>query len=489
MRGVFHRIADDHCRSLADRQRIEQRARTEPDLSADDREGAGRVDVVDRSVGAGDGRRAGTDEGLLIERIGIGVVGENVERLDLVLADDIGVRVGDGRRVVAVEGDRSRRRSNAEGAGAVRGTVNREVGGAADLTRGFVPGVVGEGGNRDAGRREADVVVGVEQKRGAVARDERIPDGPIGRPLPAADAAGRGDRDALRRVVIDIGDAREERRHLLAGLQAVGERNGIGLDFRGVVGAVNGDGDRLRVRARAIRTNRVVIEGYRGGLAGGELLIGLGRVEDVGAVGLEIEVGACRRIEPVMDPAGGARSRDGSLVGQVLVGIDRVVRGDRWGRRSEGHVEVNRLALLDGHAVQPDHDVVGIGAQAETRGGRGPDYDGLQRDEISAQVDDLERGEGHAGEIMVREKGDRQPGLADVEREEAFRIVDVGKLGCIGRRIDVNRRRYVRDLRIGGVVSNRQIGVAEAAIAHVTTFTATRHPPPALRLLHLPAPR
>ena len=82
---VRNRVAHRHRGGVVEVQGVEQRPRRELDLTGVDRERAGGVDRIHRSVGAGHRHRANRRQRQHMSGVCVGVVGHHVEAVGLVL--------------------------------------------------------------------------------------------------------------------------------------------------------------------------------------------------------------------------------------------------------------------------------------------------------------------------------------------------------------------------------------------------------------------
>ena len=415
------------------------------ELEIEDRVRGRETDVIDRTAGQAEHRRARVgrqgqrrvrldrDLGQLA-RPKIGIIADEATRADRADAESgiIGevisrTRDRPGAEEATAEGRRSRREVKVRGVARQALVIARDVEGRARGTRQRGDGEVG-GPEGAAGVRQRDVIVTLGDRQ----RADRLGRGLISEPLDRQAAAAQRDRRRVVQAVVV----------LEAEVAVVIDRQ------RGVV-----QRDRRRVRQRA-----VVAEGQRAAGEGGRAAEGLGAAElervaaDAGETQVGAGDGAHERLASAVHVDHEVRRR-GAGVRDRAAGVGSRAEGDQAADELRRAVEVERAVRLDVEeigAAGPEGVVAGAKLERTTEDGRLAAVILLTRDRerAGALLGEVGVGDHRARQVKRRRRVDGDEG----------RGVDRGGDGGGGGRVAADRER-------GGVRDAGDEGVARDARA------------------------
>ena len=409
------------------------------ELEIEDRVRGRETDVIDRTAGQAEHRRARVgrqgqrrvrlDRDLRqLARTEVGVIADEATRADRAdtQASIIGQVIGrardrPGAEKPAAEGRRGRREVKVRGVARQALVIARDVERRARRTRQRGDGEVG-GPERTAGVREGDIVVTL----GDCQRANRLSRGLVGEPLERqATATHRNRRRIVQAVVI-----------LDAEVAVVVDRQS---------GVVQRDCRRVRERA-------VVAEGERAASQGGRAAEGLSAAElerkasDASEAQVSARDGAHERLARTIH-VGHEVGRRGAGVRDRAAGAGSGAEGDQAADQLRRAVEVERAVRLDVEeigAAGPEGVVAGVELERTAEDGR-----------LAAVIlltGDRERARALLGEVGIGDHRARQVQRRRRVDGHEGRGVDRGRDGSGGGRVTANRERgSVRDAGDEGV--------------------------------------
>ena len=427
------------------------------ELEIEDRVRGRETDVIDRTAGQAEHRRARVgrqgqrrvrlDRDLRqLARTEVGVIADEATRADRAEAQAgvVGQVIGrardrPGAKEPATEGRRGRREVKVRGVARQALGITRDVEGRARRARQRGDGEVG-GPEGAAGVRERDVVVPLGDRQ----RADRLGRGLIGEPLDRQAAAAQRDRRRVVQAVVVLD----------AEVAVVVDRQ------RGVV-----QRDRRRVRQRA-----VVAEGQRAAGEGGRAAEGLGAAElervaaDAGEAQVGAGDGAHERLVGAVHVRHEVRRR-GAGVRDRAAGAGGGAEGDQAADELRRAVEVERAVRLDVEeigAAGPEGVVTRAELERAAKDGRLAAVILLtgDRERAGALLREVGIGDHRAREVKRRRRVDGHEG----------RGVGRGRDGAGGGRVAADRERgavrdagdegVARDARAADHLADREAGGA-----------------------------